>query len=70
MKSLTEFITENMISEADEAKVYVVKDEGTGEIVSVSDSEKEAKKIADDYKKENSDNKPKIEIGKKSEYVN
>lgn len=70
MKSLIEFINESMISEADEAKVYVVKDEGTGEIVSVSDSEEEAKKIADDYKKENSDNKPKIEVSKKSEYVN
>lgn len=69
MKSFQEFIKENMISEADEAKVYIVKDKETGEIVSVSDTEEEAKSIADNYKKSNPDNKPTIETGKKSEYV-
>lgn len=69
MKSLTNFINENMISEAEDAKVYVVKDTETDEIIAVADEESEAKSIADSYKKENPDNKPTIETGKKSEYV-
>lgn len=62
MKSLVEFIRES------EETVYTIIDKD-GTVVNVANTEDEAKKIADDYNKQNPDNQAEVKADKKSSVV-
>ncbi len=63
MKTLVEYIQEKQ-----EDKIYVVKDRD-GEILGLSEIEKDAKAEADEYNEKTPSIKAKVEAEKKSDYI-